>query len=241
MKSGDVVAIIGDYDPKTILTLLKLVEKKVILVPLTNDTKSMHKYFFESALVDFVIEGDQIIRINQKERHELIDKLKDKKHGGLVSFSTGTTGRPKAILHDLTLFMKRYYTPRPKLRTINFLLFDHIGGLNTLFHTLFNGGTIIAPKSRSVESILSTCAEYKVELLPTTPTFLRIMIMSGLIPENVPSSLKCITYGTELMDQTTLDTLCELLPKIDFSKHLECQNLVLFELRANQEIVCFLR
>jgi long-chain acyl-CoA synthetase len=216
VKSGDVVALIGDFDPKSILALLQLIDKKAILVPLTVDTKAQHEYFFESALVDVVIEGDKVKRVSHSHKHKFIEVLRSKRHAGLVLFSTGTVGRPKAILHDLTVFMKRFETPRPTLKTINFLLFDHIGGLNTLLHTLFNKGTIVAPKSRSVEDILVTCGEHDIEVLPTTPTFLRMMLMSGLIPEDVPKSLRIITYGTERMDQPTLDALCELLPKIDF-------------------------
>ena len=119
-------------------------------------------------------------------------------------FSTGTTGLPKAILHDFNLFLKRFETPRPTYRTLNFLLFDHIGGINTLFHTLFNKGMVIAPKDRNVNTVLDTCFEYNVEVLPTTPTFLRMLLISGLIPKKISSSLKVITYGTEMMDQTTL-------------------------------------
>ena len=66
---------------------------------------------------------------------------------------------------------------------------DHLGGLNTLLHTLFNKGTVVAPKSRSVEGILETCNLHKVEVLPATPTFLRMMLLSGLIPKNIPKSL----------------------------------------------------
>jgi len=216
VKSGDVVALIGDFDPQSILTLLQLIDKNVVLVPLTVDTRVQHGYFFESAFVDVVIEGADVKRISHTRKHEFIESLRSKRHAGLVLFSTGTTGRPKAILHDLTLFMQRFETPRPTLKAINFLLFDHIGGLNTLLHTLFNKGTAVAPKSRSVEAILATCAEHDIEVLPTTPTFLRMMLMSGLIPESIPKSLRIITYGTERMDQPTLDALCELLPNIDF-------------------------
>ena len=241
VRSGDVVALIGDFDPQSILTLLQLIDKNVILVPLTVDTRAQHEYFFESALVDVVIEGEEVKRITHSINHEIIESLRSKKHAGLVLFSTGTTGRPKAILHDLTLFMQRFETRRPTLKTINFLLFDHIGGLNTLLHTLFNKGTVVAPKSRSVKAILATCAEHKIEVLPTTPTFLRMMLMSGLIPESVPKSLRIITYGTERMDQPTLNALCELLPNIDFRQTFGMSELGIVRVKSKSRDSLFMK
>ena len=187
-----------------------------IVVPLTDDTRSQHAYFFESALVDVIIDGDSIKRIDHGKKHKYIQQLRLKKEFGLVLFSTGITGRPKAILHNSALLRKWSTTKRPSLTTLNFLLFDHIGGLNTLFLTLFSKGTSVAIKSRNVEDILSICSKYRIEVLPTTPTFLRMLLMSGLVPDKVSDSLQTITYGTEPMDQTTLDMLCSLLPKIDF-------------------------
>jgi len=241
VKSGDVVALIGDFDPQSILTLLQLIDKDVILVPLTVDTRAQHEYFFESALVDVVIEGNEVKRINHNLKHEFIESLRSKKHAGLVLFSTGTSGPPKAILHDLTLFMQRFETPRPTLITINFLLFDHIGGLNTLLHTLFNKGTVVAPKSRSVKDILATCAEHEIEVLPTTPTFLRMMLMSGLIPDSVPETLRIITYGTERMDQPTLDALCEFLPNVDFRQTFGMSELGIVRVKSEARNSLFMK
>jgi acyl-coenzyme A synthetase/AMP-(fatty) acid ligase len=241
IKSGGVVAIIGDVDPSSILTLLSLIDLGAIVVPLTRDTAHEHQYFFETALVDAVIDGSVLIRRAHGRTHELIDSLRQKQHAGLVSFTTGTTGRPKAILHDLTLFLRRFESPRPTLRTMNFLLFDHIGGLNTLFHTLFNKGVVVAPEARTVSSVLEVCRKYDVEVLPTTPTFLRLMLMSGAVPGHVPACLKVITYGTELMDQPTLNELCRLLPQVDFRQTFGTSELGVLRVKSEARDSLFMK
>jgi long-chain acyl-CoA synthetase len=241
IKKGDVVAIIGDFNLTCILTLLRLIDLGAIIAPLTDDTKHDHNYFFDVALVDFIVKGNSISKRNHKKKNELIETLRSNNHAGLVLFSTGTTGRPKAILHDLTLFLKRYEIPRPTLKTINFLLFDHIGGINTLFHTLFNRGMVVVPESRTVDSILETCEKHGVELLPTTPTFLRLMLMSGSVPGKIPTSIKVITYGTERMDQATLDEMSKLLPKIDFRQTFGMSELGIVRVKSESRNSLFMR
>lgn len=216
VTTGDVVALIGDFDSSSIASLLYLFDLGAIVMPLSNLTKVDHDYFFHEGKVQFVVEDSTCTSIAPLQEHELLNNLRQLNHPGLILFSTGTTGRPKAILHDMTEFIGRYGTPRPALRTLSFLLFDHIGGINTLLHTLFNRGLIVAPEERTVSSILETCAHHNIELLPTTPTFLRMLLTSGLVPSGVPDCLQVITYGTERMDNGTLIMLCQLLPKIDF-------------------------
>ena len=238
---GQVVALIGDFDPISILTLFELIERRAIILPLTMASVSDHEYFFEVGLVDFVIQNGSVLRRVHDKKHEYIGALKKRGSPGLIAFSTGTTGRPKAILHDFNVFLKRFETKRPALKTINFLTFDHIGGLNTLFHTLFNGGLAIIPDNRSIDSILTACKKYSAEVLPTTPTFLRMMLMSGLIPDQIPSCLKIITYGSERMDQQTLDHLCALLPHIDFRQTYGTSELGVVRVKSESRNSLFIK
>jgi acyl-CoA synthetase (AMP-forming)/AMP-acid ligase II len=57
-----------------------------------------------------------------------------------------------------------------------------------------------------------------VELLPTTPTFLNLLLLSGLCEKYDLSSLKIISYGTEPMAQSTLDRLKEMFPNVKFQQ-----------------------
>ena len=241
IRSGDVVALIGDFAPCSILTLLKLIELEVIIVPLTEETRHEHSYFFEAALVNVVIAGTRVERVSNQRAHPLLDMLRRRQHAGLVLFSTGTMGRPKAILHDFSAFLKRFETPRPPLRTISFLLFDHIGGINTLLHTLFNGGTVIALASRGIDDVLSTCERFDVEVLPTTPTFLRMMMISGMVPKKLPSCLQIISYGTERMDQPTLSELARLLPKVDFRQTYGMSELGILRVKSKSRDSLFMK
>lgn len=233
--AGDIVALVGDFDGPTIATMLDLLDRGAILMPLAQGTTVDHEYFFESGKVEWIIRGGAVERRAEREdsmASPLIREVRDRKHPGIIFFSSGTTGRPKAILHDFNNFLERYAIQRAPLRALNFLLFDHAGGINTMLHTLFNRGVVIVPSERTPEIIAEDMVKHRVELLPTTPTFLRMMLLAGVFDTMKFPDLRVITYGTERMDQGTLDRLSQKLPDVDFRQTYGLSELGVFQVKS---------
>lgn len=216
---GDVVAVVGDFTPETISILLALIRNRNIIVPFNNSSLVDHSEKFgisqcEKAL--FVDDKDvcKFQLFDRKAEHDFYFELKTKNAPGLVLFTSGTSGTPKAAVHDFSKLLKKFKIRRKALKTINFLMFDHWGGLNTLFHTLSNGGVVLAVKERHPDSVCAFIEKYKIELLPASPTFFNLMIMSESHLRYDLGSLQMMTYGTEPMPDYTLKKLNRTFPLV---------------------------
>lgn len=220
---GSVVGVIGDFSPEICGLLLALMERNCVIVPLSSAATTSHQDFLDTAEVQIVISfsSDDSWMIEHRNvviTNSLTRLLIATGDAGLVLFSSGSTGKPKAALHNLAKLVEKFRTPRPPLRTLVFLLFDHIGGLNTFLHTIANGGTMVITKDRSPDEVCRLIADHQVELLPTSPTFLRLLLISEAWRQYDLSSLTLITYGTEVMPETTLTRLNQVFPNVRFQQ-----------------------
>ena len=219
IEKGSITIVEADFSPDSVALLLALIENGCVLVPITASVVSKRDEFIKIA------EGEVFFKIDKKDKvtisklkcnskNEVYQKLKETGHPGLVLFSSGSSGKSKASVHDITPFLEKYKVRKQTLRTITFLLYDHIGGFNTLFYTLSNTGLIVTVSDRSPYGVLKAIEKYKVELLPTSPTFINLILLSEAYKSHDISSLKTVTYGTEPMPESTLKRFKKLFPNI---------------------------
>jgi long-chain acyl-CoA synthetase len=222
---GSVIILEADFSPNAVALFLALIEHNCIIVPLTKSVESKKAEFIgivQGEMRISIADDDSVIfdrlphhvSSPQGATHELYSVLRERHHPGLILFSSGSTGKSKAALHDLTGILEKFKIRRHKQRTISFLLYDHIGGVNTMLYTLSNVGCIITVRERRPEKVLEAVEKYHVELLPTSPTFINMILFSEAYKHHDLSSLKTVTYGTEPMPESTLKRFHELFPRI---------------------------
>jgi len=215
ISAGAVVAIRGDYSPDICSLFLALTARRCVVVTLPVD-EDVHQHLAAAgptAIFDLTDPEHWLCeRRPPADASPVVQRLRDRRAAGLVVFTSGTTGQCKAVLFDLDALLDRYRAPRPAHRTLAFLLLDHLGGIHTMLHVLTHGGALAIADERRPDAVARAIERYRLELLPTTPTFLRLLTMSRVNEHYDLSSLRLITYGTEPMAASTLEHLKRMFP-----------------------------
>ena len=219
--SSKVVVILGDYSFYNLALFFALYENKNIIVPITSNIKKVQDDFIEESFCQTIIKTDEknllIQDLKNASSHNMIDNLREKNSSGLILFSSGSTGKPKAMIHNLDTLIDSFKDKKEKsMNMLVFLMFDHIGGLNTVFNALCMGACLIIPKIKDAKTICELIEKYKIMVLPSSPTFLNLILISQEYKNYDLSSLRMITYGTETMPQSLLLKLKEVFPKVKF-------------------------
>ena len=219
ISRGTVCGVQGEYSPQTCALIFALLRVRAILVPLSYLAEPELPAFLALAgvqkLFRFAADDDWTLETTAaRVPNAVVSSFLAKERPGLIVFTSGSTGRPKGILHDCELVMRKFVAERDGWRTVMFLMIDHFGGFNTLLSTFAYHGVAVCLPQRTPEIVCRVIEASKATLLPTTPTFLNLLIAARTYRSFDLSSLRLITYGTELMPEATLAKLRAILPEV---------------------------
>lgn len=213
---GAVVALAGDFRFGAVATLLALWERGctvALLSPNAPDPMRLCAICGAVGLFDYSAGGEGVYRgCAPVAPPALLQGRQDGEQPGFIVFSSGSTGEPKAVLHDAGRFLATKQGAAKALVTLAFLMFDHIAGLDTLLYTLFAGGCLVTPGDRSPAVVCDLIRRYHVEVLPVSPTFLNLLCLSDRAVPEALASVRVVTYGSEPMSEATLARVGRLFP-----------------------------
>jgi acyl-coenzyme A synthetase/AMP-(fatty) acid ligase len=223
VPAGAVTVLEGDYSATSIALFLALLDHGCIVVPLTAATAARREEFFETAEAEYRygVDGNDAVsfdRLASLAGHPYYAQLRAAGHPGLVVFSSGSTGPNKGIVHDAQRLLDKFQRRRQAFRSIAFLHYDHLGGINTMLHILSTGGCLITMRDRNPDTVAAAIERHRAELLPASPTFLNLLLLTRAYARYDLSSLQRITYGTEPMPESTLKRLREALPNVELQQ-----------------------
>lgn len=221
---GQAVILNADYGVASIAMLLALYLNRNIVAPVVELNALAADTLRGSAGCAFRVyfpRGEPVVERLAQELSAadaappLYQALRDGGQAGLVLLSSGTTGAPKAILHnfDHLLAAKMDKGAKKPTTILMFLLFDHIGGINSLLNSLVVGGCAVLPVARTPDEVCRLIAEHRIKVLPVSPTFLNLILMGRHHEQHDVSSVRLITYGTETMQEALLHRVQAAFPR----------------------------
>ena len=216
IAAGDMIAVQSDFSLPAIAATLALFRRGCIVALLSPTARNPDMLVADIGASAILRPSDDPLYtpVRPQRQPALLDRFRTARRSGFVIFTSGSSGVPKAVLHDAGRFLDTYRGSAKPLVTLAFLLFDHIAGLDTLFYTLSAGGCLVLPAERTPRSICALIEQSQVEVLPTSPSFLKLLCLSGAADEFDLRSLRIVSFGSEPMPPATLMRLKELLPGV---------------------------
>jgi len=140
----------------------------------------------------------------------------------ILLFTSGTTGRPKAVplRHDsfVVFALENVEPANPDLEERNILTVPlyHVAGIQAMFPAIYGGRTLVMMRQFELEEWLKTVEQERVTRAMLVPTMLKWIVDSPDFGKHDLSSLRVVTYGAAAMPFEVIKKAIELMPQVQF-------------------------
>lgn len=224
VRPGQVVVIPGEERFESLAWGFGAAALGAVLAPLRGDRLGEAdgwKAHFEVAweVRDGLIARDGGGSFSERAARQFAE-LRSRGSPGLILSTGGTTGAPKLVLHDFSALIATVHVKAGRTwRTMPLMRFDHIGGLDMAWRAIACGQTLIEPPpSITPESVAEAIEAHRVEVLPATPSFLNLLLLSEAHLARNLTSLRIVPYGAEPMPTGLLQRLRMVFPEVEFTQ-----------------------
>lgn len=142
----------------------------------------------------------------------LISIILANKYWHLTLYTSGTTGRPKKVSHNLktlTRNVKRNYNFKDNIWAFAYNP-THMAGLQVFFQAFMNQNTLIYTFSGQQKDLANFIEKYQITNISATSTYYRNVV--PYLKDKVFKSMKGITFGGEKYDASIEKIIKEIFP-----------------------------
>lgn len=166
----------------------------------------------QSELQTFGISAEQVlpaVPLEIKNWDELIEAIK-KSQSKISLFTSGTTGRPKRVVHTMASLARRIRVSPEHARDVWGFAYNpaHMAGIQVLLQALFNANKTVNLFGLDAKEAAALIEKNAITHISATPTFYRILLGAG----GTFASVKRATLGGERADARLCNALARLFP-----------------------------
>jgi acyl-CoA synthetase (AMP-forming)/AMP-acid ligase II len=222
VKAGSVVVTPGDSTLEALAWLFGAAAVGAVVAPVRQSRSAEVEAWSHFVAIGWRVGRRGLQRVgegsNSPSAGDLLPRLLDLGHAGLILATGGTTGTAKLVLHDLNAVLSTVPLRNGRdWRILPLMRFDHIGGLDAAWRALASRQVLVEPPAEiTPAAVARVIAQHQVEVMSATPSFLNLLLLSGAGSTGELASLRVIPFGAEPMPPSLLARLRAALPQATF-------------------------
>lgn len=193
------------------IILSLLIDEEIILLDSDFTESELINLTGRSDYTEFDKPIEKCKASNLSNQRELLEKLSNSsKNWKITLFTSGTTGIPKKVSHDLKSITRFVKVSERNEKSIWGFAYNptHMAGIQVFFQALLNCNSIVRLFSLHTKDIYTEITNNGITHISATPTFYRLLLPCN---ETFPS-VERITSGGEKFNEKTFKQLNEIFP-----------------------------